>query len=119
MKIIVIVHHAGNSGQMSISSAHTKFPNQGPTNAFLMCTNEHYAANLHGHNTQYRPQSCLSNQKTGLAIFTEILVPIGTPFFTKHLHICTPLTSKGDDIQQNPTLKLQSSVSVIILNVND
>jgi hypothetical protein len=28
VKIIVIVHHAGNSAQMRFSSAHTKFPKE-------------------------------------------------------------------------------------------
>jgi hypothetical protein len=50
VKIIVIVHHVGNSAQMSFSSAHTKFPNWGRTSAFLTCANEHYAANLRGVN---------------------------------------------------------------------
>jgi hypothetical protein len=46
VKIIVIVHHVGNSAQLSISSTHTKFPNRGRTNAFSTCTNEHYTANV-------------------------------------------------------------------------
>jgi hypothetical protein len=65
VKIIVIVHYAGNSAQMSFSIAHTKFPNQGRTNAFLMHTNEHYVANLGNVNAKLRAQSCPSNHKTG------------------------------------------------------
>jgi hypothetical protein len=65
MKIIVIVHHLENSGQMSFSSAYTKFPNQGRTNAFVTRANEHYATSSRGVNAQLRAQSCPSNQKTG------------------------------------------------------
>jgi hypothetical protein len=61
MKIIVIVHNEGNSAQMSFSSTHTKFPNQGQTNAFLTCANEHYAANLGSVSAQLRTQGCPSN----------------------------------------------------------
>jgi hypothetical protein len=64
VKITVIVHHAGNSLQMSFSSAHTEFPNQGRTNVFLTHANEHYAANLRSVNAQLRAQSFLSNQNT-------------------------------------------------------
>ncbi len=64
VKIIVIVHHVGNSAQMSFSSAHTKFSNLGCANAFLTRANEHYAANLRGVNAQLRAQSCPSNQNT-------------------------------------------------------
>jgi hypothetical protein len=35
VKIFAIVHHAGNSAEMSFSSSHTKFSNQGCTNAFF------------------------------------------------------------------------------------
>jgi hypothetical protein len=71
IKIIVIVHHAGNSTQMSPSRTHTKFPNQGWTNLFLTRTaNEHYAANLRGVNAQLRAQSCSSNQNTGTWVST-------------------------------------------------
>jgi hypothetical protein len=52
VKIIVIVHQAGNSVQMSFSSAHKKFPNQDHTNAFLTSANKHYVANLRGVNAQ-------------------------------------------------------------------
>jgi hypothetical protein len=49
MEIMVIVHHAGNSAQVSFSSAHTKlFQNQGHTSPFLEPANENYVANLHG-----------------------------------------------------------------------
>jgi hypothetical protein len=65
MKITVIVHLVGHSAQMSFSSAHTKFPNQGSTNAFLTGANEHYGANSGGINTQLGAQSCPSNQNTG------------------------------------------------------
>jgi hypothetical protein len=60
VKITVIVHHAGNSAQMSFSSTHTKFPNQGRTNAFLTHANELYAANLRGVHAQLCAQSCPS-----------------------------------------------------------
>ncbi len=63
--IIVIVHHAENSAQMSISSAHAKFANPGRTNAFLMRANEHYAVNLRGVDAQLRAQTCPSNRNTG------------------------------------------------------
>jgi hypothetical protein len=65
VKIIVIVHHMRNSARMSFSSAHTKFPNQGRTNVFLTCTNEHYAANLRGVNAVLGTQSCLSDRNMG------------------------------------------------------
>jgi hypothetical protein len=68
VKIIVIVHDAGNSAQMSFSSTHTKFSNRGRTSAFLMRANEHYAANLGGVNTQLRAQSCPSNQNARLVV---------------------------------------------------
>jgi hypothetical protein len=61
MKIIVVVHQAGNSAQMSSSSVHTKFSNQGRTNAFLTPANEHCAAHLRGVNAQLRAQSCPSD----------------------------------------------------------
>jgi hypothetical protein len=58
---VVIVHHSENSAQMSFSSAQTKFPNQGGTNAFLSRANEHSAANLRGVNTDLRAKSCPRN----------------------------------------------------------
>jgi hypothetical protein len=47
VKIFVIVHHTGNSAQMSFSSTHTKFPYLGCTNVFLTTANEHYAMSMH------------------------------------------------------------------------
>ncbi len=75
VKIIVIVHHVGNSAQLSISSTHTKFPNRGRTNAFSTCTNEHYTANvrsvkLSSVNAQLWYQSCPRVIKTPGKIFT-------------------------------------------------
>jgi hypothetical protein len=67
VKIIVTVHQAGNSAQMSFPRAHTKCRNQGRTNAFSTCANEHYAVNLYGVNAQLRAQSCPRNQNTGIA----------------------------------------------------
>jgi hypothetical protein len=54
VEIIVIVHGTENSAQMSFSSAHKKFQNQGRTNVFLTLASEHYAANLRGVNAQLR-----------------------------------------------------------------
>ncbi len=39
VRIIVLVHHVGNSAQMSFSSANTKFPNRCRTNTFLTRAN--------------------------------------------------------------------------------
>ncbi len=65
MTIIVIVHQARDSVQINFSSLHTKFPNQGRTNAILTLANEHYAANSRGVNAQLRTLSCLSDQNRG------------------------------------------------------
>jgi hypothetical protein len=56
VSIILVVHHAGISAQMSFSRADTKFPNRGDRNAFLTRANEHYLANLRGVNAQLRAQ---------------------------------------------------------------
>jgi hypothetical protein len=61
----VIVHHLGNSAQISFSSTHTIFPNQCCTNASLTHANKDYTANLRGVIAKLRSQSCPRNQNTG------------------------------------------------------
>jgi hypothetical protein len=63
-KSFVIAHHSENPAQISFSGAQTKFLNPGHTTAFLMRTNEHYAANLRGVNTHLRAKSCQRVIKT-------------------------------------------------------